>query len=99
MVVDAEGVRAAVVERPDGTREEIPTRAVLLATNGYGADRSLVGAHLPEIAQAVYHGSDMSRGDALRIGTDLGAQSAFLDAYQGHAALSAAPRRVVAWAP
>lgn len=98
VVVDSGVVRAAVVERPDGTREEIPTGAVLLATNGYGADRTMVGEHLPEIAAAVYHGSEMSRGDALRIGTELGAQSAFLDAYQGHAALSARSATLVGWA-
>ncbi|WFE40910.1 FAD-binding protein [Micromonospora sp. WMMD998] len=98
VLVDGDGVSAAVVERPDGAREEIPTRAVLLATNGYGADRALVAEHLPEIARAVYHGSETSRGDALRIGAALGAQSAFLDAYQGHAALSASAATLVGWA-
>ncbi|MEV0719753.1 FAD-binding protein [Asanoa sp. NPDC050611] len=99
VLLDGDGaVRAAVVERPDGGREEIATRAVLLATNGYGADRALVAAHLPEIAKAVYHGSETSRGDALRIGTALGAQTAFLDAYQGHAALAARSATLVGWA-
>lgn len=99
VVVDAEGaVRAAVLEQPDGTREEVPTRAVLLATNGYGADSTLVAEHLPEIAAAVYHGSDMSRGDALRIGTRLGAASAFLEAYQGHAALAERSATLAGWA-
>ena len=98
-VVTSEGeVRGAVVEQPDGTREEIPTRAVLLATNGYGADRALVAEHLPEIAAAVYHGSETSRGDALRIGTRLGAASAFLDAYQGHAALAQRTATLAGWA-
>jgi fumarate reductase flavoprotein subunit len=95
---DAGAVRAAVVERPDGVREEIPTAAVLLATNGYGADRTLVAEHLPEIAAAVYHGSETSRGDALRIGERLGAETAFLDAYQGHAALSEKAATLVGWA-
>jgi fumarate reductase flavoprotein subunit len=95
---DVGAVRAAVVERPDGSREQIPTRAVLLATNGYGADRALVAEHLPEIAKAVYHGSETSRGDALRIGAGLGAQSAFLDSYQGHAALAARSATLVGWA-
>ena len=53
----------------------------------------LVRRHLPEIADAVYHGSETSRGDALRIGAGLGADTAFLDAYQGHGALAAAHRR------
>jgi fumarate reductase flavoprotein subunit len=97
--LDDEGrVRAAVIETPDGEAEEIPTRAVLLATNGYGADRELVGRYLPEIAEAVYHGSEASRGDALRIGTELGAAADYLDAYQGHGALAARSSTLVGWA-
>lgn len=95
---DAGRVCAAVVQMPDGATEDIPTDAVLLATNGYGADRELVTEHLPEIAQAVYHGSETSRGDALRIGTRLGAASAYLDAYQGHGALAQRSMTLVGWA-
>ncbi len=99
VLLDDDGyVRAAVVETPGGDREEIPTPAVLLATNGYGADRELVTRHLPEIASATYHGSEASRGDALRIGERLGAASAFLDAYQGHGALAAKGATLVGWA-
>jgi len=94
----AGAVAAAVVELPDGTRESIQTRHVLMATNGYGADRSMVARHMSEIASAVYHGSESSRGDALRIGTSLGAASAFLDAYQGHAALAKRAATLVGWA-
>ena len=87
-VVDG-AVRRVLVETPNG-EEWIPTRAVLLATNGFGADRELVARHLPEIAGATYHGSEGSTGDALRIGERLGAATAYLDAYQGHAALTPA---------
>jgi fumarate reductase flavoprotein subunit len=97
--LDGEGrVAAAVVDSPGGATEEIPTPAVLLATNGYGADRELVRRHLPEIADAVYHGSETSRGDALRIGERLGAAAAFLDAYQGHGALARRSSTLVGWA-
>jgi len=98
LVDDERRVRAAVLEMPDGTREEVPTPAVLLATNGYGADREAVVEHLPEIADAVYHGSDASTGDALRIGRALGATTAYLDAYQGHGALAAGSATLVGWA-
>ena len=99
VLVDGAGtVRAAVVETPDGAREEIATRAVLLATNGYGADPALVARHCPEIAGAAYHGSETSRGDALRIGERLGAATAYLDAYQGHAALAQKSATLVGWA-
>ncbi|PXY23988.1 FAD-dependent oxidoreductase [Prauserella flavalba] len=96
---DDEGhVRAAVVRYPDGAEEEIPTRAVLLATNGFGANAELVRTYLPEIADALYQGSDRSLGDALRIGEKLGAAAGFLDAYQGHGAVAAGAGTLVGWA-
>ncbi|HSZ41223.1 MAG TPA: FAD-binding protein [Trebonia sp.] len=93
---DGDGV-TAVLERPDGARETIRARALLLATSGYGADRATVGEHLPEIAGAAYHGSEHARADALRIGAAHGAEVGYLDAYQGHAALSEHARTLVTW--
>jgi fumarate reductase flavoprotein subunit len=98
VLTDADGVSGCVVATPDGGAEEIPTRAVLLATNGYGANRELVERYMPDIAAAVYHGSETSRGDALAIGASLGAQTAFLDAYQGHGALARSSATLVGWA-
>ena len=94
----ADGVESVVVRSPGGQEEEIPTRAVLLATNGFGADTELVSRHIPEIAGAVYHGSEGSQGDALRIGAGLGAATAYLDAYQGHAALAMPSATLAGWA-
>ena len=90
-------VAGVVISTPDGT-EEVPTRAVLLATNGYGADAQLVEQHMPEIAGAIYYGSEHSRGDALRIGEGLGAAVDYLDAYQGHAALAMPSAMLATWA-
>ncbi len=87
----------ARLRRPDGEEEELTARAVLLATSGYGADPTLVARHLPEIAGAAYHGSEYATGDALRLGTAQGAAVSALDAYQGHAGLSAAARTLVTW--
>lgn len=97
VVTGASGVEAVVVEGPGG-EERIPTRAVLLATNGFAADSELVRRHIPEIAGAVYHGSEGSTGDALMIGEQLGAASAYLDAYQGHAALAMPAATLAGWA-
>lgn len=97
--LDAAGrVGAAVVTDPDGHQETITTSSVLLATNGYGADRALVQQYMPDIAAATYHGSETSRGDGLRIGQKLGAATAFLDAYQGHGALAAGASTLLGWA-
>ncbi|MEU7766519.1 FAD-binding protein [Nocardia sp. NPDC049190] len=86
------------IATPDGHHEQLATPSVLLATNGFGADRELVRRWIPEIAESHYHGGRFSRGDALRIGAGLGADSAYLDAYQGHAALASRSQTLVGWA-
>jgi fumarate reductase flavoprotein subunit len=88
----------AVLERPDGDVERVSTDAVVLATNGYGANRELVAAHIPEIADGLYHGGDGSHGDALMIGARLGADTGFLDAYQGHGSVAVPHGILLTWA-
>jgi fumarate reductase flavoprotein subunit len=91
-------VTGVEIATPDGNAERLTTPAVLLATNGFGADSDLVRRWIPEIADAHYHGGRFSRGDALRIGRGLGADTGFLDAYQGHAALSSRSQTLIGWA-
>ena len=96
-VVDfAEGgpVRA---ERPDGLVEEIAGGALVLATNGFGANSELVGRHLPEIAGGLYFGGDHSTGDALMMGERLGADAGFLDSYQGHGSVATPHGVLLTW--
>ncbi|HUY50294.1 MAG TPA: FAD-binding protein [Streptosporangiaceae bacterium] len=96
--VDGESVDHVVIQYPDARTEAVPARAVLLATNGFGADPDLVAKYIPEMAGATYHGSSESRGDALRIGIRLGADTGYLDAYQGHAALARPVGTLAGWA-
>lgn len=91
-------VHGAEVEAPDGNREAITARAVVLATNGYGANAELVRQHMPEIAEGVYHGGDGSLGDAVLLGARLGLDLAYLDAYQGHGSLASPHGVLLTWA-
>jgi fumarate reductase flavoprotein subunit len=88
----------AVVQAPGGDPEPIETPAVVLATNGYGADGELVRRHAPEAAEALYFGGDGSTGDALRIGSSLRADTGYLDAYQGHGSVAEPHGVLVTWA-
>lgn len=88
----------AVLERPDGAREHVTTRAVVLATSGFGADPTRVARHAPEIVSALYHGGDGARGDALTIGERLGAELSHLDAYQGHGSVATPHGIILTWA-
>ncbi|MBY5162127.1 FAD-binding protein [Salsipaludibacter albus] len=95
---EADGTFTALLETPDGTTQKVTAGAVVLATNGFGADQDLVAELLPDIAGGVYHGGDGSTGDALRIGEDLGLDTGFLDAYQGHGSLAVPDRVLLTWA-
>ena len=95
---DGSRVESAIVETPDGNREEIGTGAVVLATNGFGARPDLVSRLIPEITGGLYFGGDGSTGDALAIGESLGADVEFLDAYQGHGSVAFPHGILVTWA-
>lgn len=88
------GVRA---ERPDGQTDELTALALVLATNGYGANPDLVRKYIPEIADGLYFGGDGSKGDALLLGERLGADTGFLDSYQGHASVATPHGVLLTW--
>ena len=91
-------VCAAVAETPDGARERIETGNVVLATCGFGANEELVRRYCPEIVGGLYHGGDGANGDGLLIGQRLGADTAYLDAYQGHGSVADPHSVIVTWA-
>ena len=92
------GVRGVEIERPDGTRESVAGRAVVLACNGYGGNAELVARHIPEMAGALYFGHPGNRGDALAWGEALGAKLAHLSGYQGHGSVAHPHGILITWA-
>ena len=90
------GLRASSV-RPDGTVDTINTGAVVLATNGFGANEEMVRRYIPEIADGLYFGGDGSTGDALMIGEHLGADTEYLGAYQGHGSVATPHGVLLTW--
>lgn len=89
----AGGVAGAVLE--DGSR--IGAGAVILACNGFGADRELLERFCPEIAGALYFGAPGSQGEAVRWGEALGAALANVGAYQAHASVAEPQAALVTW--
>jgi fumarate reductase flavoprotein subunit len=76
-----------------------PVRAakVLLATNGFAADRAMVRERCPEIAGADYFGAPGSTGEAVRWGSALGAALGNMGAYQGYAAVAYPQGQLLSW--
>ncbi len=92
LLVDDGKVVGAMV---DG--ETVAARKVLLATNGFAADRDLVAEYCPEIAVAEYFGAPGSTGDAIRWGRELGAAFGNMGAYQGYAAVAYPQGQLLSW--
>lgn len=99
LYADAEGHVAGLgIERPDGAREDVGCKALVLACNGYGGDPELVRRHIPEIADAVFFGHTGNKGDVLYWGEALGARLADLGAYQGHGSVAHGHNILITWA-
>ena len=82
---------------PDGETVHIRARHVLLACNGYAANRKVLSRFVPEIADAPYGGGMGSEGEAVEWGEALGAGLANMKAYQAHASLADPHGSLVTW--
>jgi fumarate reductase flavoprotein subunit len=95
---EAEGSLEAQLSTPDGDSAWEQFSSVVLATNGYAGDAELLRENIPDIVDAYYHGGDGSLGHAVRIGRSLGAETSYLDAYQGHGSLAMPHAILLTWA-
>lgn len=77
--------------------EPVAAAKVLLATNGFAADRGMVAEFCPEIAGAEYFGAPGSTGEAVRWGRALGAALGNMAAYQGYAAVAYPQGQLLSW--
>lgn len=89
IVADDSGkVVGIVTERPDGVQDRIGCDALILASGGFAANRAAVAIHMPEAANARYHGHEGNRGDGLWLGAAIGGALADMGSYQGYAMLT-----------
>lgn len=97
--VDAhERVLGVGTVRPDGTREQLACRALILACNGFGGNASMVQEWLPEMRDAVFAGHVGNDGSAIAWGRALGARLADLGGYQGHGSWAVPQGALITWA-
>lgn len=97
LVAENDRVTLVRFQRPDGALEEVSCDALILACSGFAGNAELVARHIPEMAEATFHGHPGNKGDALRWGEQLGAAMADLTAYQGHGGLAAGHGIPILW--
>lgn len=96
LVRDGEVV-GVTTELPFGVRRDIAADAVLLASNGFGANRDLLQRWIPEMVGTVYHGAPGSTGEAITWAETLGAELANVSAYQAYAAVATDAGDILSW--
>jgi len=90
-------VVGVAVDAPGVERSQIRARNVILASNGFAANRELVARYCREIAGAEYFGALGSEGEAVLWGQHLGARLANMQAYQGYAAVAYPHGSLLSW--
>lgn len=90
-------VAGAVIESNEDELTRVGAKKIVLATNGYAANRDLVSRYCPEISGAAYFGARGSTGEAVLWGQQLGAALANMGAYQGYAAVAYPQGQVLSW--
>ena len=91
-------IRGVEVARPDGGKEHIGCRRLVLACNGYGGNPALVAEHIPSMTQARYFGHASNQGDAILWGGELGAGLRHLAGFQGHGSVAHPHGVLITWA-
>lgn len=84
--------------RPDGSKEVIACEQLILACNGFGANRGLVSRWLPDMREALYFGHAGNQGEAVEWADALGLELADMGAYQGHGSVAHPHGVLITWA-
>ena len=98
LFVENENIVGVSVLLPDGSKETIGCRKLILACNGFGGNRPLVEQYMPEIKDGLWFGHNSNQGEALYWGEALGAKLASLGAYQGHGNVAHPHGILITWA-
>ncbi|WP_148573808.1 FAD-dependent oxidoreductase [Nocardioides caldifontis] len=97
LVVEDGAVVGVVVDGPRSGRYEIRSKAVVLAANGYAANRELLAQWAPELVGLEYFGAHGSTGEAIEWGVALGGRLCNQAAYQGYAAVAYPHGSILSW--
>lgn len=97
LLVENGRVVGVVVEGDRVERYEIRANSVILAANGFAANKELVSQWLPELESIEYFGAHGSTGEALEWGVKLGGYLSNQHAYQGYAAVAYPHGSILSW--
>lgn len=88
LIADDDGtVLGVVVERGQST-ERVKAKKVILASNGFAGNEAMLKQYIPAMENALYLGGEGNTGEGIVWGMELGAATAYMDAYQAHGSVA-----------
>lgn len=97
LLVENGCVRGVEISGERVETQQIRSHAVILASNGFGANPALIRTWLPEVLGTEYFGAHGSTGEGIEWGLDLGGHLANATAYQGYAAVAYPHGSILSW--
>jgi fumarate reductase flavoprotein subunit len=73
-------------------------KKVILALNGFGANREMLNKYIPEMSEAYYFGHEGNTGEGILWGEAMGAQLECMGAYQAHGSVAHPHGTLLTWA-
>ena len=73
-------------------------KKVILALNGFGANRNMLEKYIPEMKDAFYFGHEGNTGEGILWGEALGAKLEYMGAYQAHGSVTFPHGTLLTWA-
>ena len=95
---EGERVRGLCVVRPDGSSEDVASKALVLACCGFGGNRAMVQRYIPIIADAPFMGHTGNEGHGILWGEALGGELRHMGAFQGHGSVAIPYNIGISWA-
>ena len=83
-----DGSVVGVEVEEEGERIRVEAEKVILASNGFAANREMLRRYCPDVADAPYFGAPGNTGEGIEWGQRLGGLTEHMGAYQGYAAVS-----------
>jgi fumarate reductase flavoprotein subunit len=91
-------VRGVEAHIPGAPPSRVGAGAVVLACNGFGANRALLRRHIPAMADALYLGHEGNTGEGILWGLALGAAADHMGAFQAHGSVAHPHAILLTWA-
>lgn len=87
IVDDVDAVCGVIVSRGNMI-ERVRAKKVILASNGFAGSKEMLRQYIPEMENALYLGGEGNTGEGIIWGMELGAEAAYMNAYQAHGSVA-----------